>query len=165
MRDADSAQLQALAELIGHLSQIINAIGFTAGLKPAQWAALRYLRNVNASARTLTVFARANAISKGAASQMIKALGERGLVGFETSAEDQRSKRIDLTPLGLRYLEDDPMHLVADALRKVPPADRMAMAGAIEAVLRDPFVLELNNPKAQQRLAKARRSLQRTPPG
>lgn len=164
MRDAEAAQVQALAELIGQLSQVINAIGFTAGLKPAQWAALRYLRQVNPSARTLTVFARANAVSKGAASQMIKALAERGLVGFETSAEDQRSKRIDITPLGLRCLEDDPMHQVAAALGKVPASDRIAVAGAIEAVLRDPFVLELNNPKARQRLAKARRSLQRTPP-
>lgn len=163
MRDIETAQLRALAELIALLSQLVHAIGFTAKLKPAQWATLRYLQKVNASARTLTEFSRANAITKGAASQMIKALQERGLVSFEPSTEDRRSKLINLTELGRRYLDDDPLNQIVAALRKVEPGSRKAFAETIEVLLRDPFVIELNNPKARQRLAKTRKSLQRTP--
>lgn len=165
MRDSETAQLLALAELVVLLSQVVQAIGFTGALKPTQWAALRYLQKVNASARTLTQFSRANAITKGAASQMIKALHERGLVSFEPSMSDLRSKRIDLTALGRRYLDDDPLSLVASLLRKVEPAKRRALAETIEVLIRDPSVIELNNPQARQRLAKARKSLQRTPKG
>lgn len=139
-------------------SQVINALGYSNGLKPSQWSALRYLAKVNPSARSLTAFANANAITKGAASQTITALAARGLVTVDSLSEDLRRRRIDLTDAGRALLAGDPLNRVADLLDRVDPAKRIATAEVLETLVRAPLALRLNNPKARQRLAKARQS-------
>ncbi len=156
--DHDLSRRRALAEVLFHFSQVINALGYSNGLKPAQWAALRYLAKVNPSARSLTEFANANAITKGAASQMISALALRGLVTVDTLPEDLRRKRINLTDSGRALLAQDPLNQIADLLDRVDPANQIATAELIETLMRTPLAPSLNNPKARQRLAKARQS-------
>lgn len=156
--DHDLSGRRALAELLFHLAQVINALGYSNGLKPAQWAALRYFAKVNPSARSLTEFANANAITKGAASQMISALVSRGLVTVDALSDDLRRRRIDLTDSGRALLAQDPLNQVADLLGGVDPTKRTATAELIETLVRAPLAPRLNNPKARQRLAKARQS-------
>lgn len=149
---------RALAELIAQLSQIIYAKGFSNQLKPAQWAALRYLDRANASARTVTELARAQSVSKGAASQIISTLRAQGLLTIVPVPDDLRQKQIDLTPAGRDHLIDDPLNPLAEALGPVPDQQLEDMAGIVEILIRSRFTGDLNDRIARERMKRAQRA-------
>lgn len=104
-------------------SQVINALGYSNGLKPSRWLALRCFAKVNPSARSLSAFA--NAITKGAASRTITALAARGLVAADTLSGDLRRRRIGLADAGLALLASDHLNRVLTCWTgSIPPEDR-----------------------------------------
>src|SRR5581483_1540762 len=92
----DLTRSRALVELIERLGRIAHLRGFHLNLNPAQWGALRFLARANPSARTTTVFARANGTTQGTATQTISALVRKGLVSRSPDPEDRRIMRLDL---------------------------------------------------------------------
>jgi len=102
------------AEILEKISQISYSMGFSGGLRPAQWNALRYFGKSEDRIRTVGHFARYNMTTPSSASQTINALVVRNLLRRSPVAGDRRTYRIDLTESGRQLLQRDPLqHLIA----------------------------------------------------
>jgi len=106
---------RAIAELVELLGRSLASRGFSNGLNPAQWAALRYIAQADESARTIGAFARFHLTTPSSASQTMSALVNKRLV-MKTKGGDQRMRTLDLTARGRRLLKDDP---IADLTRAI----------------------------------------------
>lgn len=105
---------EVAAEILEKVSQISYSMGFSGGLRPAQWNALRYFGKSEDSMRTVGHFARYNMTTPSSASQTINALVVRNLLRRSPVAGDRRTYRVDLTEQGRQLLERDPLlHLIA----------------------------------------------------
>lgn len=130
---------EAIAELIELLATRLHTSAYAHGLTPAQWNALRFLDRANASARTLTAFARYQGTTKGSASQTLSLLQRKGLVRPEASPDDRRVNLLSLTQEGSALLHHDPMRTLRSALTKVPPGELDPFLIVLERLLRDVF--------------------------
>ena len=55
---------RAITELVVQLGRIAHGDGYTGGLTPAQWSALRYLSRANRFSRTVSAFAEFHATTR-----------------------------------------------------------------------------------------------------
>ena len=110
-----SLQEQA-AETLMDLSQALRVNGYSEGLKPGQWAALRYLSRAAAQDRTLSAFAAHRGISLGAAAQTIDSLVARGFVTRSVDDTDRRRRALALTLAGVKAMKSDPSLRLLTAL-------------------------------------------------
>ncbi|HEY1980543.1 MAG TPA: MarR family transcriptional regulator, partial [Xanthobacteraceae bacterium] len=129
---SDTQTAQAAAELIEEIGRISHSRGFSSGLNPAQWSALRFLARANPSARTATAFARAHHVTIGTATQTIAALVRKKCLKRVAIPEDRRAVRLDVTPRGFALLQDsDPLGAMVEAILALPENLRR---GLIESV-------------------------------
>jgi DNA-binding MarR family transcriptional regulator len=131
---------ESVAELLEYLSERIYSANFSGGLKPAQWAALRYLRRANSSARSITAFAKFHAVSKGAASQTMKALIAKGLVEVGSQHDDRRRKPLRITTKGQSKLAKDPLRHLIQVLYDFDDGRVLNLAEFLEALTRHPLM-------------------------
>lgn len=101
-------------------------------LTSAQWAALRFVAAANRHTSSPGAFARFYGVTKGTASQTIRALVAKGLVQAERTESDRRGRTLQLTPAGERMLKDDPMAPLACALQRLDQADRDRLERALD---------------------------------
>lgn len=94
---------------LDHLNSLVNGMSFSHGLKPAQWAALRYLARSSESDRRMSRFAIFHATSKSAASQTLAVLIRKGYVTAQLHPDDPRIKVLDLTSQGRKIIKHDPL--------------------------------------------------------
>ncbi len=125
----------AVAELVDHLSRLAHSFGFTNGLTPAQWTALRYLSRANRFSRTVSAFAEFHATTRGTASQTINGLVDRKYVRRTRSATDGRSARLDLTEKARNVLERDPLQVLVRAVSGLSPVARANLATNLERLV------------------------------
>lgn len=111
---------QTIAEQFELLSRLILSRAFSAGLHPAQWAALRYFAQAGTQERTATAFAAHHVTTKGTAAQTVAALVRKGLLMRMPMPDDRRRVRLDVTELGLRLMRQDPLNLLVNALDMEP---------------------------------------------
>lgn len=135
-RPASAATVRSLAELVEHLSRAIQQICFAAGLKPAQWSALRYLFRANPSARTVSGLAAAMLTTRSTTSQTIAALRKKGLVAARRSPIDARVVDLALTAKGERLLGADPLNPLVHALHELSAKDLGIAVRTIELLIR-----------------------------
>lgn len=90
------------------LARSLASRGFSHGLNPAQWAALRYIGHADERDRTIGGFAKFHMTTPSSASQTISALVKKRLI-VKTRGGDHRIRLIELTAQGRRRLKDDPM--------------------------------------------------------
>jgi DNA-binding MarR family transcriptional regulator len=127
----EAVPTQSLAALLAHLGRTGEGAAASADLSPAQAAALRYLGRANRLSRTVSALAAYQGTTRGTVSQTVKALERAGYLQRVRSDRDGRSARLDLTAAGrarLNRLGDDPL---ADALERLPSADRAALGQAV----------------------------------
>lgn len=127
---------RATAEVMAQVLRTTANLAFTEGLNPAQWAALRYFSQANASARSVVAFARHHGTTKGTASQTIAALQKKGLLDRHRSEKDRRSVSLVLTDRGRGLLANDPLNEVAAAIGSLSATQHDALAEGLEQVLR-----------------------------
>lgn len=127
---------RATAEVMAQVLRITASLAFTEGLNPAQWAALRYFAQANASARSVVAFARHHGTTKGTASQTIAALQKKGLLDRQPSREDRRSVTMNLTEHGRAILAHDPLNELAEAIAGLDTSQHDALADGLDQVLR-----------------------------
>ena len=89
------ASPRTIAELVVQLGRITHGHGYTEGLTPAQWSALRYLSRANRFSRTVSAFAEFHATTRGTASQTVKCLVAQGYLG-QPSASLELAYRLQL---------------------------------------------------------------------
>jgi DNA-binding MarR family transcriptional regulator len=126
---------EAAAEIMEKISQISYSMGFSGGLRPAQWNALRYFGKSEDSVRTVGHFARYNMTTPSSASQTINAMVARKILERAPVSGDRRTYRIDLTDAGRELLANDPIHHLIEAIAEMPKERRFDFAEHLEFLL------------------------------
>lgn len=126
---------KALAALLEQAFRLSHSAGHSAGLYPAQWAALRFVADARGAPPTAARLARFQGMSLGPVSRTVRTLIEKGLMA--RAGDDRRGETLTLTRKGRMLLERDPAHDVAQALASLDAAQRECLAGALEAVIRN----------------------------
>lgn len=126
----------ATAQTLARVLRALWGMGFSCGLNPAQWAALRYIAGT-APGRPCSViaFARHHGTTKGTASQTVAALEKKGLVTRVRDEGDRRSVRLRPTAVGLALLEHDPLNALTAAIGLLAPEQQNGLAAAVSEVL------------------------------
>ncbi len=145
-RSTSRRSAEALAELLEHLVRRIHGAGFSGGLVPAQWSALRFLHRANPTARTLSSFTRFHAASKGTAAQTLRALRTKGLIRQRQSTEDRRVRYYELTEKGRLAMADDPLRPLVGAIERMSDADLSSLAVSLQGLVGAYFAAESNFP-------------------
>jgi DNA-binding MarR family transcriptional regulator len=127
-----NANASLIAELMAQLGRIVYGDGFTEGLTPAQWTALRYFSRVNRFSCTISAFAQFHGTTRGTASQTVKTLVTQGYLQRSRCERDGRSTRLQLTDKGVALLSNDPFHTLIDAVRDLPADTRVSFAKTLE---------------------------------
>ncbi len=129
----------AILALIEHLGRALHSLSFSKGLNPAQWNALRYLERANPSARNVTSFAKHHLTKKSAASETMTALTAKGLISSVVDPYDARGRILEVTPMGLALLGEDPLHAVRAGVDKISDEDLDTIVAFIEGLLKSLF--------------------------
>jgi DNA-binding MarR family transcriptional regulator len=129
------AEAAKMAEMLDRLARMAHGAQFCAGLNPAQWAALRYLKRANRYSRTPGALAGYLHATPGTISQTLIALEGKGYVSRKRSDTDGRSTQLALTSKGERLLADDPLTLLGDAVETLPQDERTALGRAIDRIV------------------------------
>lgn len=119
-----------------HIGHLADSMGYTQGLKPSQWTALRYFARANPSQRTVSAFADFHATTRGAASQMVEVLVTKSLLTRVPVPEDRRVIQLHPTPKALDLLENDPLKDFAGVIAALPGPDQLQLAELLSRVLR-----------------------------
>src|SRR3546814_21065683 len=89
-----------LSDLLARTARLIAGDGHSAGLKPVQWQALRYLAIANRFSRTPGALAAWLGQTKGTVSQTVGALERKGLVERTGDPDDRRLVRSEERRVG-----------------------------------------------------------------
>ena len=122
--------------MIEQVGKAAYNLGFTPGLNPAQWAALRYFDEATTERRTVTGFAQFQGTTKGTASQTVTALVRKGYLRRVGDKQDRRVHRLVLTDESQALLRGDPLQKLGQALESLTQEERWALAVSMEKVLR-----------------------------
>lgn len=133
---AGAASPQAIADVMLQISHIADSLGYTHGLKPSQWTALRYFAGANNSQRTVSAFADFHATTRGAASQMVEVLVGKELLVRIPVPEDRRVTQLHPTPKALELLRHDPLNDFAGIIAALPGEDQYKLAETLTSLLR-----------------------------
>jgi DNA-binding MarR family transcriptional regulator len=128
---------RGLARLIEQVGKAAYNLGYTPGLNPAQWAALRYFDEATIERQTVTGFAQFQGTTKGTASQTVSALVRKGHLRRVADKSDRRVHRLVLTDEGLAVLRNDPLQDLSRALETLSDDERWSLAVNMEKVLRE----------------------------
>lgn len=134
--NSSTASAQAIAEVMMHIGHIADSLGYTQGLKPSQWTALRYFASANSSQRTVSAFADFHATTRGAASQMVEVLVSKDLLIRAPVPEDRRVIQLHPTAKALELLEYDPLKDFAEVIAALPSNDQFHLAETLTRVLK-----------------------------
>ncbi len=136
MRNDPKLSVRGLARLIEQVGKAAYNLGYTPGLNPAQWAALRYFEEATIERRTVTGFAQFQGTTKGTASQTVAALVRKGYLRRVSDKQDRRVHRLMITDEGQNLLKVDPLQDLSKALETLEQEERWALAVSMEKVLR-----------------------------
>lgn len=128
---------KGLARLIEQVGKACYNLGYTPGLNPAQWAALRYFQDSTTDLKTVTGFANYQGTTKGTASQTVAAMVRKGYLHRIADENDRRVHRLALTPKGEALAELDPLKALADAVDRLDEKERWNLAVNMERVLQE----------------------------
>ncbi|MDX2143577.1 MAG: MarR family transcriptional regulator [Rhodospirillaceae bacterium] len=137
MRTEAKPSTRGLARLIEQVGKAAYNLGYTPGLNPAQWAALRYFDEATTERRTVTGFAQFQGTTKGTASQTVAAMVRKGYLRRIADKQDRRVHRLALTDEGQVLLKSDPLQELSRALEALSDDERWALAVNMEKVLRE----------------------------
>lgn len=139
-REILTPALQGLAELVEQVNRIVYGLGFSGGVNPAQWAALRYFSRAPEARRTVGGLAESQGVTAPTASETVSALVRKGYVERRPSVTDKRSHMLMLTQSGESLLREDPQAEVAIALKMLSDDQRLRLAEALDALQRQLLV-------------------------
>lgn len=126
----------ALAELLELVARKIHSMGHADDLFPAQWMALRYFARAQLNMRTASELARFQGMAIGPVSRTVRKLVEKGLLRKSDEQPRGRAEWLEVTALGWKLLEIDPLQALEETLTTLPEGSRLALAVALEAIVR-----------------------------
>ena len=110
-------------------------MGYSEGLYPAQWTALRYLAKAPEGTRTASSLARVQGLASGPVSRTVRTLIQKDLVRKADHQPLGRAEHLELTAKGADLLDRDPLHCFSANLEMLEKDERVALAAALEAVI------------------------------
>ncbi|GEO81085.1 MarR family winged helix-turn-helix transcriptional regulator [Pararhodospirillum oryzae] len=131
-----SCTSRAVAELLTQVGRLAHSRGFTGGLNPAQWMALRYFSQANESVATVMKFAEHYGSSRGTASQSISALVRKGYLARQPSRGKKSSHVLALTEAGRALIAQDPINHLIDGIEGLPDSKKPVFAESLEFLIR-----------------------------
>lgn len=141
---------RAVAELLTQVGRLSHSQGFTAGLNPAQWMALRYFSQANPTVCTVMRFAEYYGSSRGTASQSISALVRKGYLVRRPSPGKKSSHVLQVTEAGRALLAQDPINHLIDGIEDLPDAKKPVFAESLELLVRHLFTHHDDDGKVMQ---------------
>ncbi|WP_242018888.1 MarR family winged helix-turn-helix transcriptional regulator [Phaeovibrio sulfidiphilus] len=130
-----NASSEAIAELLTQIGRLTHSRGFTGGLNPAQWMALRYFSQANENVATVMKFADHYGTSRGTASQSISALVRKGYLTRAPSKSKKSSHVLLLTEAGLALIADDPIQGLIGGIDTLVAEQRSVLTEALEKLI------------------------------
>ena len=124
-----------IAALIERASRLIHSIGYSDGLYPAQWVALRYFTNAAPSSRTTAALARFQGMSLGPVARTVRTLVDKGLLARAANPLSRRADLLAVTTAGHCVLKNDPRGSIAAAIEAMPLEHRESLALAMEMLI------------------------------
>ncbi len=121
--------------LVEHLSRLVHGLGYTDGLAPVQWSALRFFARVERERRTMSDLADFSGVNPSSASRTVSLLKEKGLITSSADPDNQRKQRIDLTAEGWRALTVDPLADLLAVVSRLPLEDKLALRRLTETIV------------------------------
>jgi DNA-binding MarR family transcriptional regulator len=134
----------ALARLLDQTSRALHSLGFAADLFPAQWAALRYFAWAEPPQRTASALARFQGLAVGPVTRTVRTLMVKGYVANVDGRGRGRARQVELTSAGRALLSKDPFNRLSDAIGELDGPQRLALASALESILRNLQADQLN---------------------
>ena len=131
----DPQSVSALSRLFELAARSLHSAGFSDGLYPAQWSALRDLATAGPTERSSAKLARFQQIAVGPVTRTVRTLVAKGLVSEGPSAGHHRSKQLNLTDEGIRILARDPLIAVDAELAKLPQRDARILGAALGRII------------------------------
>lgn len=114
----------------------MHSLGYTESLYPAQWTALRYFAKAEDGRRTASELARFQGLATGPVSRTVRTLIAKKLVAKAKKQPSGRAEHLEITKAGRDLLARDPINKIIQAMEKLPPVERKALASALEQVIR-----------------------------
>jgi DNA-binding MarR family transcriptional regulator len=124
-----------ISEVITRLARFTHGAGNVCGLTSAQWSALRFFARSAQHSRTVTAFADYHLTTHGTASQTVKVLVDKQLVGRTPSKLDGRIVRIDLTDKGREIWAKDPINELVREIAALPEAQQASLMAVLPPLL------------------------------
>ncbi|RTR22561.1 MarR family transcriptional regulator [Azospirillum griseum] len=129
------ASPQAIAETVMHIAHLADSLGYTHGLKPSQWTALRYFAGAASQQRTVSAFADFHATTRGAASQMVEVLVNKELLVRVPVPEDRRVMQLHPTEKARDLLRFDPLQEFSSVISTLSVADQTRLGETLSDLL------------------------------
>jgi DNA-binding MarR family transcriptional regulator len=124
-----------LLELLELASRSMHSIGYSEGLYPAQWTALRYFNKASDGTRTASALARFQGFANGPVSRTVRTLISKGLLRKAQSQPAGRAEHLEITEDARSMLERDPALAIADAISSFSDAEKAALERALRSVI------------------------------
>ncbi len=124
-----------LASLIERLSRLFHSKGYSNGLYPAHWVALRFFAEATPSSRTTASLARFQGMSLGPVARTVRTLVDKGLLARAANPSSRRADLIAVTTAGRTLLNNDPRAIVATVIQDMPADEQETLANAIERLI------------------------------
>ena len=132
----DTRSISALCRLFELAARSLHSAGFSHGLYPAQWTALRYLSTAGPQERTAARLARFQQMAVGPVTRTVRTLIAKGLVSEGPPAGGHhRSKQLNITPEGMRTLTEDPLLALDAELADLPERDARLLGATLGRVI------------------------------
>ncbi len=122
----------ASALLLEQLIRLVYPERSPQDMHPGQWATLRFLARANPDAATVVGVSRYLGITLGPASRAVASLVRKELVRGTPDTKDRRVTRLALTLTGTALMAQDPLQRLGQLIAQLAPAERAALAGAID---------------------------------
>lgn len=129
-----AATSEAVASMLVQIAGLAHSKGYTEGLKPSQWTALRYFAAKD-SVHTVSAFATHQGSTRGAASQMVEVLVSKGLLARSATPEDRRIVLLELTTEARKLLERDPLLIFASEIEALSHEDQHRLEAILSRLL------------------------------
>lgn len=129
-----------VAELMEQINLVIYSSGVARGLKPSQWAALRYFDSAAPNVRTVSGFAEMNFTTNGSASQTITTLVSKDFLERIPDENDGRRHSLHVTRAGKRLLKQDPINGLSEAVADLSQNQQLQLARIVTTLYRDVYV-------------------------
>jgi DNA-binding MarR family transcriptional regulator len=132
----DPTSVSALTELLELAGRSMHSIGYSDGLYPAQWTALRYFSKASDGTRTASALARFQGFANGPVSRTVRTLISKGLLRKAPAQPAGRAEHLEITENARSLLQHDPARAIADTIAGLSDEEKAALDHALRAVIK-----------------------------